>query len=163
MRRTLAAAIGALSVAAVISGAALAAASAAPAAPGTEHFQAVSAAPASDTTSVIFTGAFTAGGVANVGRTTGTFKLPGGTLTISHSRGTGKQTFNPRTCLLTVSRDGTYTLGHGTGKYAGISGHGTYRLHTLAIGRKAHGKCSQALPPAVFQQIINASGPVSLP
>ena len=58
MRRTLAAAIGALSVAAVISGAALAAASAAPAASGTEHFQAVSTAQAPNTTSVIFTGAF---------------------------------------------------------------------------------------------------------
>jgi hypothetical protein len=162
MRRTLAAAIGTLSVAALISGAGLVAASAAPAASGTEHFQAVSTA-TSSRTSVIFTGAFTAGGVASVGRTTGTFTVPGGTFKIRHSRGTGKQTFNPRTCLLTVSRHGTYTLGHGTGKYAGISGHGTYQLHILAVARKAHGKCSQSLPPAAFQQIINASGPVSLP
>jgi hypothetical protein len=162
MRRTLAAAIGTLSIAAVISGAGLAAASAAPAASGTEHFQAVSTS-TSSRTSIIFTGAFTAGGVANVGRTTGTFKFPGGTFKITHSRGTGKQTFNPRTCLLTVSRHGTYTLGHGTGKYAGISGHGTYQLHILAVARRAHSKCSQSLPPAAFQQIINASGPVSLP
>jgi len=163
MRRILAAAIGTLSVAAVISGAGLAAASAAPATSGTERFQAMSTSPASNQSSVIFTGAFTVGGVASVGMTTGTFKFPGGTVQIRHSRGTGKQTFNPRTCLLTVSQHGTYTLGHGTGTYAGISGHGTYQLRILAIARKAHGKCSQSLPPAAFQKITIASGPVSLP
>src|SRR5258708_7299061 len=148
MRRTLAVAIGTLLVAAVTSGAGLAAASAAPAESGTEHFQAVSTSPTSNTSSIIFTGAFTAGGVANIGRATGAVTFPGGTFKIRHSRGTGQSSFNPRTCLLTVNEHGAYVLGHGTGKYAGISGHGTYQLHVLAIAQRVHGQCSGSLPPA---------------
>jgi hypothetical protein len=163
MRRTFAAAIGAAAAAAVLSGTALAAASAAPAASGTEHFQIMTTSPTTHKLSVIATGAFTAGGVEIEGKTTASERLPGGTFKISHSRGTGKHTFNPRTCLLTLNLHGTYTLGHGTGKYTGISGHGTYQLHILAIAQKVHGSCSQSLPPAAFQQIISASGPVSLP
>jgi len=54
--------------------------------------------------------------------------LPGGTFKISHSPGKGPQTFNPKTCPLTVNQHGTYTVGHGTGKYKGISGHGKYQV-----------------------------------
>jgi hypothetical protein len=163
MRRTLAAAIGAVSVAAALTGTGLAAASASPAASGTEHFQIMTTSATSNRLSIIATGVFTAGGVDHENASVATEKFPGGTFTIKHSRGTGKQTFNPRTCLLTLNLHGTYTLSHGTGKYAGISGHGKYQLNILAIGTKVHGKCSQSRPPAVFQQIISASGPVSLP
>jgi hypothetical protein len=162
MRRTFAAAIGAVSAAAVISGTGLAAASVTPAASGTEHFQIMTTSATSKGLSIIATGIFTAGGVDHEGSSVATEKFPGGTFKIRHSRGTGKQTFNPRTCLLTLNLHGTYTLGHGTGKYAGISGHGTYKLRILAIAQRVHGKCSQSLPPAAFQQIISASGPVSL-
>ena len=52
---------------------------------------------------------------------------------------------------------------HGTGAYAGISGHGIYRLNILIVAaRNAAGKCSDKLPPTAFQQIIKAQGPVSL-
>ena len=52
---------------------------------------------------------------------------------------------------------------HGTGAYAGISGHGIYRLNILIVGaRNSAGKCSNKLPPTAFQQIIRAQGPVSL-
>jgi hypothetical protein len=163
MRRTSAVAIGAVSVAAVLSGTGLAAASAAPATSGTEHFQALTTSATAKTTGVIATGLFTAGGIDVEGRTTATFKFPGGTFKVRHSRGTGKQTFNPRTCLVTVRLHGTYTVGRGTGRYAGISGHGKYKLSILAVGAKVHGKCSPSRPPIAFQQIINASGPVSLP
>jgi hypothetical protein len=163
MRRTLAAAIGAVSVAAVISGTGLAAASPRPAASGTEHFQIVSTSATSNKLSIIATGAFTAGGVDHQGSSVATETFPGGTFQIRHSQGTGKQSFDPTTCLLTLNLHGTYSLGHGTGKFAGISGHGKYTLSVLAIARKVHGRCSQSLPPPAFQQIINASGPVSLP
>jgi hypothetical protein len=163
MRRTFAAAIGAVSVAALISGTGLAAASATPAASHTEHFQIMTTTATSNRLSIIATGSFTAGGVDHEASSVATETFPGGTFRIRHSRGTGKQTFNPGTCLLTLNLHGTYTLGHGTGKYAGISGHGTYKLSILAIARKVHGQCSQSLPPATFQQIISASGPVSLP
>ena len=62
-----------------------------------------------------------------------------------------------------INQHGKYTVGHGTGKFAGISGHGTYHLSITALGGKSGGKCSQSKPPVAFQLIIKASGPVSLP
>jgi hypothetical protein len=81
---------------------------------------------------------------------------------ITHSKGTGTQSFNPKTCLLTVNVKGTYSLGSGTGAYAHLSGTGTYQLSILAVGAKSGGKCTKTLPPPTFQQVISASGPVSL-
>jgi hypothetical protein len=156
------AAIGAISAAAVLGGAGLAAASARPAASGTEHFQIMTTSATSSTDSVIATGVFVAGGVSHEGKTTGTEVFPGGTFRIVHSPGKGPQTFNPKTCLLTVSQHGTYTLSHGTGKYKGISGHGKYQISILAIAARSKGKCSMSKPPVAFQLIIKASGPVTL-
>ena len=108
-------------------------------------------------------GVFTAGGVdITTSNTTDTFKFPNGTIKVRHSPGTGPQSFNPRTCLITVHQHGTYTLLGGTGKYAGISGHGRYRLDILAVAARSHGKCNQNKPPAAFELIIRASGPVHL-
>ena len=61
MRRTFAAAVGAVAAAAVLSGTGLAAASASPAASGTERFQLMSTSATSNKISAIFTGTFTAG------------------------------------------------------------------------------------------------------
>lgn len=164
MRRTFAAAIGAVLVAAMLSGAGVAAASTrAPAAHGTEHFQIMSTSATASTNSIIATGLFTAGGVNHPGNTTDTAVFPGGTFKIAHSPGKGTQSFNPKTCLLTLNLHGTYTVGHGTGQYAGISGDGKYQLSILEIGARSGGTCSQSKPPVTFQQIIKASGPVSLP
>ena len=59
--------------------------------------------------------------------------------------------------------NGTYRLSGGTGAYAGISGHGIYRLNILIVSaRNSAGRCSNKLPPTAFQQIIKAQGPVSL-
>ena len=69
---------------------------------------------------------------------------------------------DPRTCLNTVNQHGTYTLLGGTGKYAGISGHGTFRLHILIVAARSHGQCSQTEPPVAFELLIRASGPVHL-
>jgi hypothetical protein len=130
---------------------------------GTEHFQLVTTSAAFRKIGVIATGAFTAGGVDTVTRTSDTFKFHGGTFVLSHSRGHGKQSFDPRTCLLAVSQHGTFTLSHGTGAYAGISGHGKYTLSLLEISaRTSAGKCSQTKKPVATQQIIRAQGPVTL-
>jgi hypothetical protein len=92
-----------------------------------------------------------------------TVVFPNGTFKIAHSNGTGTPRFNAKTCLGTIALNGTYRLSGGTGAYAGISGHGIYRLNILIVAaRNAAGKCSQKLPPAAFQQIIRAQGPVSL-
>jgi hypothetical protein len=162
MRKTSAAVIGAVAVTMVLAGAGLAGASARPATSGTEHFQLMTTSATSKTSSLIATGVFTAGGTDT--RSTGstdTVTFPTGTFVITHSKGTGTQHFNPRTCLLQVSQKGTYKLGSGTGAYAGISGSGTYHLTILAVGAKSGSTCSKA-PPPTWQQVINASGPVSL-
>ncbi len=163
MRKTLAAMIGAVSVTAVLGGASLAAASARTAVSGTEHFQFMTTSATSKTSSIIATGVFTAGGTStDTSNTTATVKFPNGTFVITHSKGTGTVNFNPQTCLLKGNLKGTYKLGSGTGAYAHLSGSGTFQVSVLGVGAKSGGKCSQTLPLVAFQQVIRASGPVSL-
>ena len=130
---------------------------------GIEHFQVMSISETSTPTTVIARGVFTAGGVdIETSNTTDTFKFPNGTIRVRHSEPVGPANFNPRTCLGTVNQHGTYTLVGGTGKYAGISGHGTFRPHVLLVAARSHGKCSDTKPPVAFEQIIRASGQVHL-
>jgi hypothetical protein len=143
-------------------------ATAAPASPraavtGTEHFQLMSTSATSNTASVIAHGVFTGAALDHMARhNLGKFVFSNGTIAIRHSNGTGTHSFNPRTCLLTTNVRGTYKVLGGTGKYAGISGHGAYQLSILGIGAKSGGKCSKAKPPVAFQELIRASGPVKL-
>src|SRR5213078_3989994 len=130
---------------------------------GIERFQFMSTSATSTKTTVIARGVFTAGGVdIETSNTTDTFKFPNGTIRVRHSPGTGPQSFNPRTCLLTGHQHGTYTLLGGTGKYAGISGHGRFHLDILAVAARSHGKCTQKKPPVTFELIVRAAGPVHL-
>jgi hypothetical protein len=131
---------------------------------GFEHFQLVNTNPANNApSSVIARGVFTAGGVDHPGAKVDTVVFPNGTFKIAHSNGTGTPRFNAKTCLGTIVLNGTYRLSGGTGAYAGISGHGIYRLNILIVSaRNSAGKCSNKLPPTAFQQIIRAQGPVSL-
>jgi hypothetical protein len=130
---------------------------------GIERFQFMSTSDTSTTTTVIARGVFTAGGVdVTTSNTTDTLKFPNGTIRLRHSNPTGGVSFNPRTCLTTVNQHGTYRLVGGTGKYAGISGHGRFQLSVLAVGARSHGKCSQTKPLVAFELIIRASGPVHL-
>jgi hypothetical protein len=105
---------------------------------------------------------FTAGGVARSGTPAGTFVFPAGSFKVVHSKGTGTQTLNRKTCLLTVNLKGTYKIFGGTGKYAGISGSGKYQLSILAVAARSGGKCTMQKAPLAFQQIVKFSGPVSL-
>jgi hypothetical protein len=131
------------------------------AASGTEHFQLMTTSATSTKSTIIASGVFTAGGVDHAGNRTDKVVFPGGTFKIRHSNGQGKQSFNPRTCLMTIKLHGTYKLKSGTGTYAGIRGHGRYRLSILAIAaRNANGKCSQRKAPVSWEQIIKARGPV---
>ena len=131
---------------------------------GTEFFQLVTTNPALNAPgTIIARGAFTAGGVNHPGTRVDTAVFPNGTFKVAHSNGTGTPTFNAKTCLFTLALNGTYRLSGGTGAYAGISGHGIYRVNILFVAaRNAAGKCSNKLPPTAFQQIIRAQGPVSL-
>ena len=163
MRKILASAITAAATVALVGGAGLAAASTHTGVSGTEHFQLMSTSATSPTSSIIASGVFTAPGVDHSGNKVDTVDFPGGTLQIAHSNGTGTQHLDPKTCLMTISQHGTYKLQNGTGKYAGVSGSGTYQFTALAIGAKSGGKCTQSQPPVAWHQVINASGPVSLP
>jgi hypothetical protein len=165
-----AAASAAVAAAAVaISGMATADAAPADAAPaaahrisGIEHFQIVAGSATARTASVIATGVFTAGGADLPGTTADILRFPGGTFQVTHSPGHGTHSFDARTCVATVNFHGTITLGHGTGRYAGISGHGTYTLTILEIAARSHGTCSPDLMPVAFQQIVQAHGRVHL-
>jgi len=164
-RKNLLTSAAAVAAGAAIAAAGITAAAAAPrpAASGTEHFQLMSTSATSKTSSLTAYGVFTAGGTdTRTTRSTDTVTFPNGTFVITHSKGTGTQSFNPKTCLLKVNLMGTYSLGSGTGAYAGISGSGTYQLSILAVGAKSGGTCSTTLPPTSFQQVIRASGAASL-
>jgi hypothetical protein len=163
-RTRLLAAASTAATAAALTVSGLAAASAAtPAASGTERFQIMTTSSSGRAPAAfVATGVFTAGGVDHQGKAD-VIVFPGGSFKIHHSRGHGKQSFNPKTCLLVISLHGTYKVGSGAGKYAGISGHGTYHLSIMAVSaRTAKGKCTQKAPPVAWEQIIKASGPVTL-
>ena len=128
---------------------------------GTENFQLMTTSATAKTIGVIATGVFTAGGVDHEGSKADTLVFPTGTFKVAHSKGTGPQKFNPKTCLLTVSQKGTLALSGGTGAYKGISGKGTYKLSIMAIFAKSGGKCSMK-KVVVWQQVIKATAKVNL-
>lgn len=165
MRKTIAATFVAAAATAAVAGAGIAGASThAAGTTGTEHFQAMTTNGTSLTASVIAYGVFTGAAVDHQqAHNMDTFVFSNGTLRIHHaSSGKTQQSVNPKTCLLTIDQHGTYQITGGTGKYAGISGHGTYRLSILAVAARSGGKCSESRPPAAYHQVINASGPVTL-
>jgi hypothetical protein len=111
--------------------------------------------------SVIATGPVTAGGSINLAAGTGQLKLAGGNLKITPKFGPTKVSVNKAACLQARSGRGTYALGDGTGKFAGVSGSGKFTLSMVQINaRKANCTCSAA-KVAVFEGVITASGPAS--
>jgi uncharacterized membrane protein len=166
MRKIITSAAIAAAAVALLGGTGIAAASSHSATTGTENFQMMTTSATASTGSVIASGVFTAPGVdhENNNANTAKFVFSNGTVSLKHSKGQGQQSFNPKTCLLTINEHGTYALTGGTGSYAGITGNGKYQLNILAIGaRNSAGKCSQTKAPVAFHQVINASGPVTLP
>jgi hypothetical protein len=128
---------------------------------GTENFQIVSTSATSSTLSVIATGVFTAGGVDHSGKKSDTLVFPTGSFKVAH-KGPAKQTLNKKTCLYTITGTGTFKISGGTGAYKTLSGGGTYKLSIMAILASSGGKCLKTKPPTTFQQIVNATGQVSL-
>ena len=105
---------------------------------------------------------FTGAGVDHSGNNVDTLVFPGGTYKTRHGAGTGTQTLNPKTCLLTVNLHGTDTTYGGTGRFRGISGTGTWRAKVLAIFPRSAGKCATSKVPLAYQQIITGSGHTKL-
>jgi hypothetical protein len=161
MRRTLIAAITTILAAALISGFGSLGAGASTRSARTEHFQVMSTAATSNKQSLIATGEFTAGGTDIVGRTTDKAVFPGGTFTIKHHSNVFTANVNSHTCLFTETQRGTYRLGHGTGRYAGISGSGRWVVHILGVfARDSKGRCTHLSAPRTFQAVFTAAGPI---
>ena len=155
----------AAAAAAITTAAGVATASAAPtathAASGTEYIQVMSTATAPGPASVIARGVFTAAGQVRLGNAkVSTIRFPGGTIVLSHRQAHGSERFSPASCLSLVSQSGSYRIVHGTGRYAGISGHGTYQLSLEIVAARAGGRCSSARPPLAQQELLRLSGPV---
>jgi hypothetical protein len=126
MRKSIAAAVSATAPAAMAGGTGVALASthgAHPAVSGTEPFQMMTTSATSSVDPVIASGVFTAPGADHESNShnTSKFVFPQGTVRLRHSPGKGRQTFNPRSCLLTISEHGAYKLTGGTGRYTGIT------------------------------------------
>jgi len=130
------------------------------AASGTEYVQVMSTS-AAGPASAIARGVFTAAGQASLGDArVGTIVFPGGTVVLSHRPGKGSSRFYPGACLSLISQSGTYQIVRGTGRYAGISGHGTYQLSLEIVAARVHGACSSAKPPVAQQELLLLAGPV---
>jgi hypothetical protein len=133
------------------------------AASGIEYIQAMSVSTTPGPASAIARGVFTAAGEAHLGTgKNGTIVFPGGTIALSHRAGRQAAQVDPRTCLTVISQSGTYQIAGGTGRYAGISGHGTYQLSLEFISARVHGQCSSSRPPVAQQELLHLSGPVRL-
>jgi hypothetical protein len=155
----------AATAAAVITATGVTAAGASPAshqsAVGTEYIQVMSASTTPGPASAIARGVFTAAGQARVSEArTGTIVFPGGTIVLNHRAAHGSSHFYPAGCLSVISQSGSYQIVRGTGRYAGISGHGSYQLSVEIVAARVHGGCSPAKPPVAQQELLRLAGPV---
>jgi hypothetical protein len=123
-----------------------------------DHIQLMTTSATSNNLGAIETGVFTGARVDHSGNTVDTLVFPVGTYKVRHGTGTGTQTLNPKNCLLRVNLHGTDTTFGGTGKFRGISGHGTWQASVLAVYARSGGKCSTTRVPLAFQEIITGSG-----
>ena len=156
----LAAAAAAITVTAGVT-AASAAPTAGHTASGTEYIQVMSASVTPGPASVIAHGVFAAAGQTRLGDArTATITFPGGTIVLSHRAATNSSRFYPGGCLSLVSQSGSYRIVRGTGRYTGISGHGTYQLSLEIVAARVGGRCSSARPPLGQQELLRLSGPV---
>jgi hypothetical protein len=165
--KKLIAAAGAAAAVAAITVTGVAAASATPrskpSVSSTEHVQIMSTATTSKQASAIAYGVFTAAGAAKLGSgRAGTIAFPGGTIKLSHHAAGGTMHVSPGTCFTMISQHGTYKITGGTGRYAGVTGHGTYQLSFAFIAARTAGKCSAAAAPVAQQELLRLSGPVHL-
>jgi hypothetical protein len=184
MRRALVAAITLVSTATLVSGATLTAAYASPhgasqrsasqssasqqrvsqAAPVRhERFRIISTSATARKQSVLATGQFTAGGYVVPGqvtnlRSTDKMVYPSGTFQVARHITRQSLPLPTSTCLISETIHGNYSLGHGTGAFAGIGGSGGFVLRITGVIRKSHGQCGG--PMTVYQQITYASGTV---
>lgn len=99
---------------------------------------------------------------AGVNGGTDRVQFPGGTfmLTLANNPG-GTGTNNPVTCVDTFSGTGVSTIFDGTGRFAGITGTGTFTFNLAFIAdRTPQGGCSQQ---GTFLDLVQDRGTLTLP
>jgi hypothetical protein len=107
-------------------------------------------------------GTINLGGPTN-GRSTLYFHA--GNLRVKHTQTSTKQSFNPKTCLVSQVGGGVYTVVAGTGKFYGAKGHGKYAVDfTAKFPRLKNGKCntSPSAVPISGKISFLAYGPLSV-
>jgi hypothetical protein len=134
-----------------------------PAKTGTEYFF---IAIAGNTESGVAHGLFTGGGQDDASHDNyDILHLGGGTLRINHPDAQSKFTdhVNPKSCFVTFKITGKYTLSNGTGRFAGVTGHGNYVVREQGIlARDKKGACSEEQEPITQAGYVTASGPAAL-
>jgi hypothetical protein len=130
---------------------------------GTEYFL---IAEAGNTQTVVAHGLFTGGGRDDASHENyDILHLGGGTLRVNHPDAQSKftQHINPKSCFITFKITGKYTLSDGTGRFAGVTGHGNYVVSEQGIlARDKKGACSQEQEPITQAGEVTASGPATL-
>lgn len=164
MRRALAITLGLAAAASLAGSAAVATAQASPVrAPGpgparpaqtasaarAEHFRVISISAAARS-SVLATGAFTAGGYQVSGpvaglRATDTIVFPNGRLTVRRRITRQALPLPTSACLVTETIHGTLSIGGGTGAYRRISGTGGFVQRITGVLPRSHGQCGGAM------------------
>ncbi len=91
----------------------------------------------------------------------GTFVFPNGSITADHPSTSDESSFNPVTCIGTDNFAGTYSLGSGTGAYAGTTGNGTYTGRSIFIGQRTAQGCSDTDGFSFF--FVRATGTTTTP
>jgi hypothetical protein len=136
---------------------------------GIEHFQIMSTSGSATTAVVIAYGAFINHGIdhennSSAKTSTDRFTFAGGSFKVVHTTKLQSQLSNAKACFYSFSQKGTYKLTGGTGRYKGISGSGTFTGSDLGFGPKTKsGACNENANPVIFQEVIDASGPVKIP
>ncbi|MBV9817498.1 MAG: hypothetical protein JOZ07_04020 [Solirubrobacterales bacterium] len=121
---------------------------------GTEHFTFVSTATGnSNRSSAILTGAFVDGGTAILpGKGKATLALRKGKIFAQPSnQSKAKMTVDKTACYATFSQSGKVKLTGGTGAYAGITGHGSFKSVGSLVGPFKNGKCDVNASPVAAQ------------
>jgi len=130
---------------------------------GTEHFQLMTPSATATRIPIIAYGVFTKAGVDHTGSKVDTLVFSNGSFKINHSGVPVHFTINKKTCLFQASGTGKVTLSGGTGAYKGISGTPLATVRILGIAaRSSTGACSMRKTPVAFQQLIKASGTITL-
>jgi hypothetical protein len=168
MTRRIVAALAALAAAGAVAAAAgpALAGTGPSAAKSTERIEIVATVPGAKAASAIATGVAIAGGTTTLGwinnsAGTGTVKAPDGTFRITTGKSEVVIGIGLKTCLETTSGNGTYKLSHGTGKFKGLTGSGTWTVTGQSVsGPNARGKCTAN--PTVSQEIVILHGPATI-